>query len=94
MSSLRVKRKSVSRYAQNGSITHGEIRRRDETNGRESERAHRDSRTAEKHNDGVSQATFWDVLQMCESSAPDSEPDGDTLQMLTSELANDYCCGL
>lgn len=58
MSSLRVKQKSVSRYAQNGSITHGEIRRRDETNGRESERAHRDGRTAEKQNEGVSQAKF------------------------------------
>lgn len=54
MSSLWVKRKSVSRYAQNGSITHGEIRRCDETNGRVSERAGRDSWTAE----GVSWGMF------------------------------------
>lgn len=47
MSSRRVKRKSASRYGQNGSITHGEIRRRDETNGRESGRARRDRQTAD-----------------------------------------------
>lgn len=85
MSFLRVKRKSVSRYAQNGSITHGEIRRSDETNGNASERAHADSRTAEKQNEGVSQANFCNfVLNMCESSAPEPDLDGDTLQTLTS----------
>lgn len=90
MSSLPVKRKSFSRYAQNGSITHGEIRRCDETNGGVRERAHRDSRTAE----GVSQVKFCNVLHVCESSAPDSDLSGDTLQMLTRYLAIDYCCGL
>lgn len=84
MSFLRVKRKSVSRDAQNGSITHGEIRRSDEANGNASESAHADSRTAGKQNEGVSQANFCNVLNTCESSAPESDLDGDTLQTLTS----------
>ena len=86
MSSHHRKGKSVSRYAQNGSITHGEIRRCDEANGREGgrerERELTGSRTAEKLNEGVPQATFWDV-----AAATDLE--GDALQM-----AVDYCCGL
>lgn len=86
MSFLRVKQKSVSRYAQNGSITHREIRRSDETNGNASEEAHADSRTAGKRagNKGVSQANFCNVLNMCKSSASESDLDGDTLQTLTS----------
>lgn len=83
MSFLRVKRKSVSRYGQNGSITHGEIRPSDETNGSESERAHGDSWTAAKQNEGVSQANFCNVVNTCERSVPDSDLDGDTLQTLT-----------
>lgn len=58
MSPPQEKRKSVWRYAWNGSITHGEIRRCDETNAGVSERAHRDGPTAEKTTRGSVRLSF------------------------------------